>query len=231
MSPDYRVSYIRVCIYIYKWWVLITGCLIYTCVCVYVYIYIYIYIYAESWLQGVIYTCVYIYIYINDESWLQDVLYIYVCVCIYIYVYIYKCWVLITGCLIYTCVYIYINDESWLQGVFCVYIYIKDIYLIYIYKIYILYIYKIYILYWTYIRHPVIRTQHLFCLTVILNKPNNNNFIIAAKHNIILLFNLLATSFGNYTIIRPSLHEIQNRLHVAHIKFNVVWDPIEFNLH
>jgi len=51
------------------------------------------------------------------------------------------------------------------------------------------------------------------------------NLIASVKHNNILSSNLLATSFGHYTIITPSLHEIY-KLFAVHTKFKAIWDPI-----
>jgi len=43
------------------------------------------------------------------------------------------------------------------------------------------------------------------------------NIYVSVKHNSILLFNLMATSFGHQTIITQNL--ISHRLHAAHINF------------
>ena len=50
---------------------------------------------------------------------------------------------------------------------------------------------------------------------------SNKNYVL------LFYFNILAARFRHKTIIRPSWHKIQDRLHVVYFIFNVVRNPIK----
>jgi hypothetical protein len=52
---------------------------------------------------------------------------------------------------------------------------------------------------------PVFVEDFRLCYRI---EKNHNKYMFAVKHSNILLFTLLATSFGHQTITRPSLHNI-----------------------